>query len=643
MQPSESRASDPATDDPASAAEAGLGWISGSVRHIGARLVASPRLLPVLAGLLIVVLLAIIGSTVWASRNHYLEIAARTSHNLSESLQNQTVHAIGGVDAILAGIADLWSLAPPDRLPDAGRLRPVLRAKVMSNEFIREMRVLDAQGREVGSSQILPGPPPPQQDALYFTIHREADHGLFVSGLMRNPVSGRWDFVLSRRLSDGEGRFVGVIAAVMDLDQFQRVFDRLEVGREGLLNLRHTNGDLIVRIPAMPEAIGRKIPSTYQALEDIRLKGEAKGEMVSTLDGVRRIYTARLLPGVPLLLFVSLSRGDALAPWTWTAIAYGLLALALVLAIVWLTRQAVREVKRRSALLASLARSELLLREHRDHLQEAVEVRTHELLGAKEAAEAANRAKSEFLANISHELRTPMHGILSFARLARDRVRGPAVDLGKLEHYQQRILQSGERLMRLLNDLLDLSRLEAGRMAYEMREEDVAQLAAEVVAELAEVAAARQVSVNVDVSPDTPLVWGDGVRIAQVIRNLLSNAVRFSPSPGRITIALSPAAAGPGGTGATAYVRFSVSDQGQGIPEGELEAIFDKFVQSSKTKNGAGGTGLGLSICREIVQQHGGRIWAANGVGGAVFTVLLPAGAPVQTAIEPVESRVAQG
>jgi signal transduction histidine kinase len=613
------------------------------VRHIGARLVASPRLLPVLAGLLIVVLLAIIGSTVWASRNHYLEIAARTSHNLSESLQNQTVHAIGGVDAILAGIADLWSLAPPDRLPDAGRLRPVLRAKVMSNEFIREMRVLDAQGREVGSSQILPGPPPPQQDALYFTIHREADHGLFVSGLMRNPVSGRWDFVLSRRLSDGEGRFVGVIAAVMDLDQFQRVFDRLEVGREGLLNLRHTNGDLIVRIPAMPEAIGRKIPSTYQALEDIRLKGEAKGEMVSTLDGVRRIYTARVLPGVPLLLFVSLSRGDALAPWTWTAIAYGLLALALVLAIVWLTRQAVREVKRRSALLASLARSELLLREHRDHLQEAVEVRTHELLGAKEAAEAANRAKSEFLANISHELRTPMHGVLSFARLACDRVRGPAVDLGKLEQYQQRILQSGERLMRLLNDLLDLSKLEAGRMAYEMREEDVAQLAADVVAELAEVAAARQVSVNVDVASDTPRVWGDGVRIAQVIRNLLSNAVRFSPSPGRITIALSPAAAGPGGAGATAYVRLSVSDQGQGIPDGELEAIFDKFVQSSKTKNGAGGTGLGLSICREIVQQHGGRIWAANGVGGAVFTVLLPAGSPAQTAIEPVESRVAQG
>jgi len=611
------------------------------VLQIGQQFVASPRLLPALAALLIVVLLAIIGSTVWASRNHHLELAARTSYNLSESLQNQTVHAIGGVDAILAGIADLWSQAPPDRLPDAARLRPLLRAKVKANEFIREMRVLDAQGREVQSSHILPGTPPPQEDAPYFTIHRAGDHGLFVSGLMRNPVSGRWDFVLSRRLSDAEGRFVGVIAAVMDLDQLQRVFDRLEVGREGLLNLRHTSGDLIVRIPAMPEAIGRKIPSTYQALEDIRLKGEAKGEMVSILDGVRRIYTARLLPGVPLLLFVSLSRGDALAPWTWTAIAYGLLALALMLAIVWLTRQAMREVQRRSALLASLARSEMLLREHRDHLQEAVEARTHELLGAKEAAEAANRAKSEFLANISHELRTPMHAILSFARLGRDRVHGPAVDLARLEQYQQRILQSGERLMRLLNDLLDLSKLEAGRMGYDMREQDAAQLVGDVVAELAEVAAARQVSVDIDIAPDTPQVWCDGVRIAQVIRNLLSNAVRFSPSSGRITIALSPAAAGPGGADAAAYVRLSVSDQGQGVPEGELEAIFDKFVQSSKTKNGAGGTGLGLSICREIVQQHGGRIWAANGVGGAVFTVLLPAGAPAQTVLESAESRVA--
>ena len=641
MQPSESPAPDPSTGDPASSAGAGLGWVRTGVRLIGQRLVASPRLLPVLAGLLIVVLLAIIASTVLASRNHYLEMAARTSHNLSESLQNQTVHAIGGVDAILAGIADLWSQAPPERLPDATRLRPLLRAKVMSNEFIREMRVLDAHGREVQSSQILPGPPPLQQDAPYFTVHRDGDHGLFVSGLMRNPVTGRWDFVLSRRLSDGEGRFVGVIAAVMDLDQFQRVFDRLEVGREGLLNLRHTNGDLIVRIPAVPEAIGRKIPSTYQALEDIRLKGEAKGEMVSTIDGVRRIYTARLLPGVPLLLFVSLSRGDALAPWTWTAIAYGLLALALVLAIVWLTRQAMREVKRRNALLASLARSEMLLREHRDHLQEAVETRTHELLGAKEAAEAANRAKSEFLANISHELRTPMHAILSFARLGRDRARGPAVDLGKLEQYLGRIMQSGERLMGLLNDLLDLSKLEAGRMGYDMREEDVAQLAADVVAELAEVAAARQVSIDVDVAPDTPRVWCDGVRVAQVIRNLLSNAVRFSPPGGRITIGLAPAAAGPEGAGGAAYVRLSVSDQGQGVPDGELEAIFDKFVQSSKTKNGAGGTGLGLSICREIVQQHGGRIWAANGVGGAVFTVLLPAATPARMPLAAAESRVA--
>jgi signal transduction histidine kinase len=612
-----------------------------AVRQVGQRLVASPRLLPVLAGLLIVVLLGIIGSTVWASRHHYLEMAARTSHNLSESLQNQTVHAIGGVDAILAGVADLWSQAPSGRLPDANRLRPLLRAKVMSNEFIREMRVLDAQGVEVLSSQILPGAPPPQDEAPYFTVHRDAEHGLFVSGLMRNPVTDRWDFVLSRRLSDSEGRFVGVIAAVMDLDQFQRVFDRLEVGREGLLNLRHTNGDLIVRIPAMPEAIGRKIPSTYQALEDIRLKGEAKGEMVSTLDGVRRIYTARVLPGVPLLLFVSLSRGDALAPWTWNAFAYGLLALALVLAIVWLTRQAMREVRRRNTLLASLARSEMLLREHRDHLQEAIEARTQELLGAKEAAEAANRAKSEFLANISHELRTPMHAILSFARLARDKVRGPAVDIGKLEQYQQRILHSGERLMGLLNDLLDLSKLEAGGMSYDMREQDLAQIVAEVVSELAEVAATRQVSVDVDVAPDTPRPWCDGGRIAQVIRNLLSNAVRFSPPQGRITVAISLAAAGPEGARGAAYVRLSVSDQGQGIPEAELETIFDKFVQSSKTKNGAGGTGLGLSICREIVQQHGGRIWATNGMRGAVLTVLLPATAPAQRVHAPEQSRVA--
>jgi signal transduction histidine kinase len=266
-------------------------------------------------------------------------------------------------------------------------------------------------------------------------------------------------------------------------------------------------------------------------------------------------------------------------------------------------------------------------------VNKSLDMKLGQLAESNVALYEANRLKSEFLANVSHELRTPLNSILGFADLLKDAAAADA----KSTRYVQNILSSGHNLLDLINDLLDLAKIEAGRMEIRSEPLSLNDLFEGLSSVLKPLSEQKQLSLAIDVANDVPIIETDPAKLQQVLYNFLSNAIKFSPAGSRIDLRAereplpieTPAIAAEAGTlhpTASSGVRISVTDRGPGIPPDLHELIFEKFrqVDASHTR-GHGGTGLGLAISKELITLLGGTIGVDSVPGqGSTFWIVLP-------------------
>ena len=278
-------------------------------------------------------------------------------------------------------------------------------------------------------------------------------------------------------------------------------------------------------------------------------------------------------------------------------------------------------VKSFNQMIAQIQERDTELENHRDRLESEVELRTADLKSAVLEAQAASIAKSQFLATMSHEIRTPMNGVLGMTEL----LLGTELTLTQRQ-YAEMAFSSADSLLTIINDILDISKIEAGKLELEVIDFNLTDLTDQLTAMFFDRANSKNIELSYDIDPSVPNeVRGDPYRLRQILTNLLANAIKFTDS-GSVKLHVSQADAGQDGLSGAVYLNFHVCDTGIGIASDTMSKLFKLFSQAdSSTTRKYGGTGLGLIICKELSELMGGTIHVQSKPGeGTVFIVQLP-------------------
>jgi signal transduction histidine kinase len=476
---------------------------------------------------------------------------------------------------------------------------------------------------------------------------------VYAPRLLSNPGARSMEVVVresERVVGSPEGRPVagtGVVGETLDLSVIQDLVRQTRLGTSGYVYAIDARGVPIAH-PNSAAFTNRSLalPQVTRALASSQ-SGSTVGR---NFRGQKVLSTWATVGPVGWKVFVEQPESAAFAPvrgkiWRTALLLAAFLAVGVGLSVL-LARRLVRPVKQirtAAARIGAGAYDERIELRRRDELgglaeelngmaaslqasvqslERKVEERTQELQRALaelsrkgRQLEVASEHKSHFLANMSHELRTPLNAIIGFSQVLRQRMFGPINE--KQEEYLDDILSSGNHLLSLINDVLDLSKVEAGQVELEVASFSLREALERGVVMVREPATKHDVRLSLELAPGIDLVEGDERRLRQVIFNLLSNAVKFTPEGGEVVVATASR---------DHEVLISVTDTGPGIPLDDHERIFEEFQQTNVGVQQREGTGLGLALSKRFVELHGGRIWVESEPGhGSRFVFTLPA------------------
>ncbi|OYO28670.1 hybrid sensor histidine kinase/response regulator [Janthinobacterium sp. PC23-8] len=569
-----------------------------------------PRATLTLIGAVLIGALAVRGlASAWVLRQEAVDDWRRDLSNLSLLVAENTAQSMTAASLVLDSVAgEVADGAPQDaRALQASYAtwytHQMLRHKISGVPQIDVASIVGTDGALIASTRAYPAPSIKLAERDYVAYHRQhSGAGQHVSAPVRNKVDGKWTFYLSRRIDNARGEFIGVVLVGLSSDFFSDFFRRTSIGDSAAVSLYRDDYTLLARWPAAPQQMGRQNlgGTTRQIIGQGADHGVLETRGPRAAEGgvpVHRLGAARAVRDYPLLVNVTVTEQVFLADWRRMLGAMGgsvVLSLAALSVALWLMARLLRRQESDAALARAL----------------------------KAEAEQANIAKSRFLALMSHEIRTPLGGIAGMAELLAE------TPLDESQRRYARHVSDGVRdLTRIVNDILDLSKVEAGQMTITTAPFDPRALVRDVIALHRPLADAKDVRIRAEIDAAVaPLACSDRARIAQVLGNLVSNAIKFTPA-GEVTVRLS------GGIDqGLPCLDFAVCDSGIGITLRQQERLFLPYSQVDDSIAAAyGGTGLGLAICKQLVGLMGGDISCTSaGGGGSRFAfriVCAPAGA----------------
>lgn len=547
---------------------------------------------------LILTIWATLGVALYFARDSEIEAWHEQLDGTALLLAEQTAHEMGAADLLLDGLLERIRLL-------GVRDRDDLRARLGGHEEFERLRdqsrvvpqidvisVVGADGQVINFTRSFPTPHINLAERDYFQAQRtRAELGLYVSAPVRNKGNGDWTFYLSRRISAPDGSFIGVVLVGISSRQISSFYNKIKLNGHSSVTLFRSDRVVLARWPADDTLLGSTASNlrSYQDIErQLSIAGTAVEDTVESVGGIglaRTLAAERVISNYPLMVKVAVPEQVFLEQWRYFIGQLGLVGGVCTLAVLAACATVWRSVRKLN----------LVLDEQRT---------------LKIAADHANEVKSTFLAMMSHEIRTPLTAIIGFAEQlaqdARQETAGPA----------SIIARNGEHLLRLMNDLLDMSKVESGKMVLEQVPFSPEEVLDTVSALMRDSARQRAITYAAGVRAPLPhQVLGDPTRWRQILLNLVSNAIKFTEE-GAVDVTLWYDLE-------REVLYCSVRDTGIGMDPQQVGALFTPFNQADSTvARRFGGTGLGLYLVHQLANAMGGGVKVESRQGaGTTMTV----------------------